>query len=151
MVKSRILNQYLELYQDKPNIQMTISNIFDFYKREVSLDVKKVKKAYADSSVSMHFMFITRPRKNINGVRMEEHSEDVYAAFREMAQATGGFMDSSARPDYLFQQALDAAKNYYLLYYTPKNYKRNGKFREIKVRVKKGNYRVTHRAGYFAD
>lgn len=151
MVQPRILNQYLQKYQDKPNVQMTVSDIFDFYKRKISFDVEKVKKAYADSSVSMHFMFITRPRKNVNGVRMVEHSEDVYSAFREMARATGGFTDSSARPDYLFQEALDAAKNYYLVYYTPQNYERNGEFREIEVKVKKGNYRVTHRAGYFAD
>lgn len=151
MVHPRILNQYMEKFQDKPNIQLTVSDLFDFYKRDISFDVDKVKKVYADSSVSMHFMFITRPRKNISGVRMVEHSEDVYAAFREMAQATGGFMDSSARPDHLFQQALDAAKNYYLVYYTPKNYERNGKFRKIEVKVKNRNYRVIHRAGYFAN
>lgn len=32
-----------------------------------------------------------------------------------------------------------------------KNYVPDGKFRKIKVRVKGQNYRVIHRAGYFAD
>jgi len=41
--------------------------------------------------------------------------------------------------------------NYYLLYYSPKNYVANGKFMEITIRVKGQNYKITHRAGYIAD
>ena len=78
-----------------------------------------------------------------------EHSEDIYSAFKQMAQATGGFVESSANPESLFKRAVDASANYYLLYYSPKNYKGEGKFREINVRVKDKDYRVIHRAGYF--
>ena len=68
-----------------------------------------------------------------------------------MASATGGFIDSSSDPSSLLQKALEASENYYLLYYTPKNYKSDGTFKEIKVRLKNKDYRITHRAGYFAD
>lgn len=36
-------------------------------------------------------------------------------------------------------------------YYSPSDYKTDGKFRNIKVRVKGKNYRINHRAGYIAD
>lgn len=82
---------------------------------------------------------------------MEDHSEDIFAAFREMAIATGGFVDSSAMADFLFKRAVEASENYYLLYYSPSSYSSDGKFKEIKIKVKNQDYRVFHRAGYFAN
>jgi VWFA-related protein len=150
-VEPKILNQYLSLYEDRPNVLHTVTGIFDFYRREMNIDVNQLKKAYADSSVSIHFLFITTPATHIYGVKMEEQSEDIYVAFNEMAQATGGFSDSSANSASLFKKALNASENYYLLYYSPESYKKDGSFRQIKVKVKNGDYRIAHRAGYFAD
>jgi len=150
-VEPKILDEYISLYQDRPNVLHTVTQIFDFYRRDINIDINQLKKAYADSSVSIHFLFITTPRKHIYGVKMEEQSEDIYIAFNEMAQATGGFSDSAANPASLFKKALDASENYYLLYYSPESYKKDGSFREIKVKVKNSDYRIAHRAGYFAD
>ncbi len=150
-VEPRILNQYISLYQDRPNVLHTVTGIFDFYRRDINIDINQLKKAYADSSVSIHFLFITTPVKHIYGVKMEEQSEDIYVAFNEMAQATGGFSDSAANPASLFKKALNSSENYYLLYYSPESYKKDASFREIKVKVKNSDYRIAHRAGYFAD
>ncbi len=150
-IDPNIYEKFMSMYQDQPNIQLATLSLFGFYKRDLSFDVARVKQAYADSSISCNFLFFSKPRKYIFGVRMEEHSEDIFGAFREIAQATGGIVDSSANPEFLFQKAADASENYYLLYYSPKNYKKDGKFREIKVKVKSRNYRITHRAGYFAN
>jgi hypothetical protein len=68
-----------------------------------------------------------------------------------MSQATGGVATSSANPAYAMKKASDASENYYLLYYSPKEYQADGKFKEIKVSVKGKSYRVSHRAGYFAN
>ena len=149
-IDPKIMNQYLSLYQDRPNILHTVTGIFDFYRRNVNLDVEKIKQSYADSSISIHFLYISKPSEFIFGVRMEEHSEDLFKAFQEMAEATGGFSDSSSDSSVLFRKALDSSENYYLLYYSPLNTKSDGKFREIKVRVKDKKYRVVHRLGYFA-
>jgi len=46
---------------------------------------------------------------------------------------------------------MEASENYYLIYYKPKDYKSDGKFKKIKVKIKGKNYRVLHRAGYIAD
>ncbi len=150
-IEPRILNQYISLFQNRPDIVTTITRLFDFHRRDVSFDVDRIKQTYADSSVSIHFMYITTPPKRAFGVRMEEHSEDLFSPFKEMAEATGGFVDSSSNPVSLFKNALDASENYYLLYYSPKNYTGDGKFKNIKVRVKNKDYKVTHRSGYFAN
>jgi hypothetical protein len=49
------------------------------------------------------------------------------------------------------RSAVAASENYYLLYYTPRDYRADGSFRSIKVRVKGADYRTSHRQGYIAD
>ncbi len=150
-IDPEILNEYMSLYQDRPNISMTMTSLIDLFRRDVDFDVDKVKQAYADSSVSIHFLYITKPPPHVFGVYMKEQSEDIFGPFREMARATGGYTDSSANPDFLFQEAVKSSENYYLLYYSPKAYKSDGTFKNIKVRVRDKNYRVTHRVGYYAN
>lgn len=150
-IEPRIITEYINLFQERPDIMSTISGIMDFQRRDVSFDVERVKRAYADSSISIHFLFITTPRETLPGVYMQESTEDISSAFREMANATGGFIDSSSNPSALFRKALEASENYYLLYYTPKNYKSDGTFKKITVRVKNKDFKVSYRAGYFAN
>jgi hypothetical protein len=150
-IDPKILGRYSGEFQDRPTIQMGFSDLYGLLRRDISFNVDLIKRAYADSSVSIHFLFISTPTKDIYGIRMQEQSEDIYQAFKEMARATGGFVDSSANPVYLFQNALQASENYYLIYYIPKNYIADGKFKEIKVGVKDKKYRITHRSGYNAD
>lgn len=146
-----ILTQYLTRYQENPNIQHTVANLFDFYTRHISFDLDKVKQAYANASISIHFLFISKPKPQVYGVTFQEKSEDVFSAFQQMSVATGGFIDSSANPRALFQNALAASENYYLLYYSPSKYRRDGQFKQIDVQIKEKKYRVVHRLGYFAN
>jgi hypothetical protein len=150
-VDSRILGQFESLYQDNPAMLQQMSSLFDFYTREKSFDVDKVKMAYSDSSTSIHFLFLSERQIEDEGIELAEHSEDMFSAFREMAIATGGLVVSSSNPAFAFQQALDASENYYLLYYRPKDYVIDGKFKEIEVRVKGKKYKINHRAGYFSN
>ena len=130
--------------------QMTIADLFNFQKRIPTLDADLIKKAYADSSIAIHFLFLTPLAEKVAGLMIEEHSEDIFAPLLEMSQATGGVATSSANPAYAMKKASEASENYYLLYYAPKDYQADGKFKEIKVSVKGKSYRVSHRAGYFA-
>jgi hypothetical protein len=139
------------LYEDRPDISQIIAGLFDFYRRDISFDVNLVKQVYADSSVSIHFLIISEVPTTVFGVRMEEHSEDILSAFKEMAEATGGFIENSSNPASSFQRALQASENYYLLYYSPKNYTQDEKFKEIEIRVKDKDYKITHRLGYIAN
>lgn len=150
-IDTRIVGQFESLYQDNPAMLHQMSSLFDFFTREKSFDVDKVKMAYSDSSTSIHFLFLTERPIAESGVSMVERSEDIYSAFREMAISTGGLVISSRNPAYAFQQALDASENYYLLYYRPKDYIIDGKFKDIEVIVKGKKYKVIHRAGYFSN
>jgi VWFA-related protein len=127
--------------------------------RDVTFDVDRVKQAFSDSMISAHFIYITNTEQYQQSVFNQgpsntitkDWSMNTFGAFHEVAKATGGLIDSSANPAVSFQKASDASENYYLLYYSPKDFIADGKFRKIKVRVKDKNYKVTHRAGYFAD
>lgn len=145
------LEKFMTQYQDNAVLQYTAPSLFQTYKKDVTIDVENVKKAFADSSLSIHFLFLERMGTHRRGVQMQERSRDVYNVFRQMAQATGGLIVSSANPSWAFQKAVDASENYYLLYYSPQNYRQDGKFKNIVVRVKDKKLRVMHRAGYFAN
>lgn len=145
------LTEYMAQYQDKPALQFELNQLFENYHREIPIDVNKVKQAFADSSLSIHFLFLRNSSETTPGLKMQERSEDIYGVFRQMADATGGVSESSGNPGWAFKRIADAFENYYLLYYSPENYAKDGKFKEIRVRVKTGNYRITHRAGYIAN
>jgi len=145
------LDKFMSQYQGNPALQLTMSTLFQTYKRDVTIDVDSVKQAFADSSLAIHFLFLKKMGDHRPGLQMQERSEDVYNAFRQMAEATGGLTESSANPAWAFQKAVDAFENYYLLYYSPQNYSSDEKFKNIVVRVKDKKYRVTFRAGYFAN
>jgi hypothetical protein len=149
----KIYTLMLSEFQDVEgtDISYMTSDLFDVYKRDVTIDVENIKKAFADSSALVNFLFITKTPDHIPGVTFAEQSNDIFAPFLEMAKATGGHAESSANPNSLFQNAVKAAENYYLLYYTPKNYRADGEFKKIKVKIKGKSYRVLHRAGYKAD
>jgi len=153
-------NETTTVLSDEVYTVMDMADLLELYKRESLFSVDAVKKAYSDSSMSIHFLFITKTRsmgldltemRPPTGVIMVDKSEDIFSAFAEIARATGGITDSSQNVGAAFAKAAAASENYYLLYYRPRAYRADGAFREIKVRVKGGNYRVTHRAGYFAN
>ncbi len=150
-IEPRLVAQASGAFQDNPNILATITDLFYSDRRDASIDVERIKKAYADASTAIHFLFFTKPAEHVSGIYFEEHSEDIFSPFMEMAKATGGSAESSASPRFLFKNAVEASENYYLLYYRPSNYKEDGKFKNIEVKVRGKNYRVTHRAGYFAE
>jgi len=128
---------------------------------EISLDSNKIRYAFADASISCHFLYITKAFEYTDSKRplpitgkvtkSMESSADSYRGFSEIAEVSGGLIDSSANAAASFERAVDYSESYYLLYYSPKDYKTDGKFKEIKVKVKGQNYRITHRAGYIAD
>jgi len=141
---------------------LTISDYLystDELERDITFDVDRVKQAFSDSMISAHFIYITNTEQyqqsvlnmGSSGAVTKDWSMDTFGALHEVAKATGGLTDSSANPAASFQKASDATENYYLLYYTPADYRADGKFREIKVKIKDKSYKVTHRAGYFAD
>ena len=148
--------------QATPHLLGMAQDLFSFDRINISLDINRVKEAFSDSSITSHFLYITKNQPYemdvtskrgtlAGGVVMDEVQTEVSVIFKEMAQATGGLVESSLNAASAFKKAVDASENYYLLFYSPKSYAADGKFKNIKVKVKGANYRVTFRAGYISD
>jgi len=146
-----VLNAYMSVFNDRPNVIQAVTGVFEFFRRETLLDVDVVKKAYSDSGASVHFLFLTRPAPKVPGVTMQEQSEDIFAPFREMSRATGGYISSTANLSVAMRSAVAASENYYLLYYIPKEYRSDGQFHSIRVKLKSGDCRLSHRLGYISN
>ena len=146
-----VLDAYMSIFNDRPDIVQTVTGIFEFFHRETPLDIEATKTAYADSGAAIHFLFLTRPAPKVPGVNMQEQSEDIFSPLREMSRATGGYIASTSNLDAAMKSAVAASENYYLLYYTPKAYASDGRFHRLEVKLKSGDYRLTHRLGYIAD
>ncbi len=147
--------------QDKPNLISLVQDLFSFFRKDVTFDEEKIQNAFSDSTIASHFIYLTDPssyesdvtqmRSSLGKATVSEKSSDIYKAFSDLAHATGGVSISSANALDSFQTAVEASENYYLVYYTPSDYKADNKFHKIEVRIKGGSYQITHRAGYVAD
>jgi hypothetical protein len=150
-LSERVVNQMMSMYQDEPNILGDLQDLFQFYQRQPRFDPYRMKVYFSDASGLLHFIFMDRQVQSITGVNMREQSEDVFSTFVEVAQATGGLVNSTNNPGFALQNALKYSDTYYLLYYSPAKYVKDGQFKTIQVRLKNPDYRVLHRAGYIAN
>ncbi len=71
------------------------------------------------------------------------------ALFYFSDQTGGEFLRNSNDLSNSFDKLLERTGLIYILAFQPVRVPENGKFHPIKVRVKKGNYRVSHRTGYY--
>ncbi len=141
------------------------------FKAYMSFDETRIKQIFSDSSITSHMIYVTKTSDSefVSGGKsltstslmrpdsaqpprgMQDLSQGFFSAFKDIAEATGGIVDSSANVAASFKKAADASENYYLLYYSPINYVSDGQFKEIKIKVKGQRYKISHRAGYIAD
>jgi VWFA-related protein len=149
-ISPSLLNKMQSVYQDDSNIMGQLQTAFDFYHRSITFDAEKIREAFADSSILFNFIFMDKTPENISGIHMREQSEDIFKAFSEAAKATGGDIDTSQNPGIGFKNTLNRSDYYYLLYYSPQNYVKDGTFKKIEVKVRNKNYKLAHRQGYFA-
>jgi len=130
--------------------------------RDLTVNPRCLERIFSDASITAHFIYLTQSKMNAAGLDAEyqqqnealqakDLSASIYTSFREMARVTGGVSEASGNPFAAFRKAATAMENYYLLYYVPENYQADGKFKEIKVVVTGRRFRVTNRAGYFAN
>jgi hypothetical protein len=131
------------------------------YVRKDFANQERIRKVYADVSATIHFLYVTKTRTNLKDIDVgssdgkaaylpDGGSGDFFQAFRQLANVTGGRAESSANTAWLFDKAVEATENYYLLYYRPAEYRADGSYKEITVKVKGSGYTVSHRAGYIA-
>jgi len=161
-LKAQEGQKYVFLFYQRERIVLPPLSDFastELYK-SLNFNPQDVEHLFADASLTVHFIYLTQSTTSSLGIQdarrddslsAQDVTAGVYAAFREMAQASGGLTEATSNPLASFQKAVTASENYYLLYYVPKDYQADGKFKEIKVMIKGKSYRVTNRAGYFAN
>jgi len=150
-IQATLLGQIQMQYHDDLNIIGQIQDLFQAYHRELTLDVDLLSRAFADAAVLLNFFFIDNKPASVSGVYMREQSEDVYMVFSQVAEATGGVVDNSKNPAAAFKSTSKLTEYSYLLYYSPREYVRDGSFRTIEIKIKDKDYRITHRKGYYAN
>ncbi len=149
-ISATALNALMTMHQESANIRSDLQDLFQYYRRDASLDAGLIRQAFADASLTFSFIFMNKKSQYMFGANMKEQSEDVFTLFAGIARATGGVAYSSQNAAASFPAAAAASKNYYLLTYFPSNPARDGRFRELEVRVKGRDYQVSCRAGYYA-
>lgn len=149
-INPSLLSEIQMNFQDRPAIVGKLSELFDLYKTEILLDGDKINQAFADSSLLFNFIFSDKIVQRYTGIFMREQSADIYEVFAEAAEATGGIVETSQNLAIGFKNATEISSQYYLLYYSPVNYIKDGSFKSIEVKVKNQNYSITNRKGYFA-
>lgn len=113
----------------------------------------KIKKAFSDSKILFNLLYIKNNKVVTSGSLFNkiDLAGGMFNTFKDLAKITGGLAQTTANVAASFEKAVDASENYYLVYYTPKNYKADGKFKRIKVKVKGQKYKIIHRTGYIAN
>ncbi len=113
----------------------------------------KIKKAYADSTILFNLLYLKNNKVVTSGSMFNkiDLAGGMFGTFKDLSKITGGLAQTTANAAASFEKAVDASENYYLLYYTPKDYKADGKFKRIKVKIKGQKYRIIHRTGYLAN
>ncbi len=140
----------LSQYSQSLTVQSLIADLAGMLNRRSSFDVGRLRKAFADSSINVHFLYLTKNPAEIPLSQIAERG-DILSTFEELVAATGGSSVRSANVGYLMERAASASEHYYLLYYSPKDKTQDGRFRQVRVEVKTGRFRVFHKAGYIAD
>ena len=149
-IAPRIMNQLMSMYQDQPSILGDLMDLMQFYRRDPKWNINIIKQAFADSSIFFNFIYMHKEPENVSGIQMTEQSEDIFETFSQVAEATGGIIDSSQNPATSFKNGAKISESYYILYYSPEKYIKDGKYKSIEVKVKNKDYKITHRQGYFA-
>jgi len=98
----------------------------------------------------------SRPETGRPMTAMLERNEDLLklnpqTGLMQLAQETGGaFIGDTSNIAGKLAQVDEDLHSYYLLTYSPTNQNVDGKFRQVSVKLKKGDYDVQTRKGYFA-
>ncbi len=144
------LNRLMTLNQENQEIVSSLAELFHFYRRESTLDVDRVNRAFADAGLTVHFIYMSREAQQFPGATMREQSEDIFQAFTTIARATGGLSETAQNPVVSFRKAAARWEKYYLLHYRSTAAEPEPGFRTIDVRVKGRDLRVYNRPGYYA-
>jgi len=136
--------------QDNQSVLADLHELFQVYHRALSTDTDGIVRAYCDSGAEVSFLFLRRTPEKIGGVAMREQSEDVFKLFNRIAEATGGFAETTQNAMAGLREAARMMEAYYLITYAPAGAAGDGSFRRVAATIKGKPFRVSCGQGYFA-
>jgi hypothetical protein len=150
-LKPRFLDQYIRINPEKPDLTHRITYLANFFQRDLAFNVDRLKRSFADSSITLDFFLFTKPLRAFDNLYVIKNPDDILMAFNEITKATGGTSDCFLDPQNSVRAARTALQSYYLLYYSSERSGEDRKFNrlEIKTDISGKNYQIYHRAGYF--
>jgi len=150
-IHPNVIQQLISNLQDQPHVLGNLQDLMAVYSRESKLDTEIIMHSYTDAGIYFNFIFMDKKPDIYSGIQMHEQSEDIFETFSKTAKSTGGVVYSTQNPFMSFKDSTDQAKQYYLLYYTPENGQNRGEFRNIEVKVKNKDYRLSYKSGYISN
>jgi hypothetical protein len=142
-IDGKILQIYLSHNQERPDIIQNLEYPPAFAENDIDFDIARQSKEFSNSSVMFNVMLFGGGSVAQTGPKNE--------GLLAISRATGAIIDSSWSPEKNIKTILNSLDDYYLLYYSPKEYTGDGKYKRIEVRVNRENYRIAHRSGYFSN
>jgi hypothetical protein len=147
-IDPQVLNQMFSLNQDNSNILGDLQELFMTTRVNFNMDIPRMKNAFADSGAEFSLLFLNKTPEHVARIVMREQSEDIFRALGDIADATGGMVDTSQNPAAGVKETLKASERYYLLDYDAGAPGPAGTLNTISVRVNGKSYKVIHRSGY---
>ena len=122
--------------------------VYAISKTEIQRSIENRNLEYYEKNYSL-----SSSRIKIDGLKMSLAALDQGERWlTRLAEETGGriFLPTKFEElEAVYQQVADELRNQYVIYYTPNNSQRDGRYRAVRVKVKDTNYHVTSRLGYY--
>ncbi|MBN1938794.1 MAG: hypothetical protein JW843_04360, partial [Candidatus Aminicenantes bacterium] len=59
-INAKEISLLIEANQERPDVMFDLMEKFEFYNRDVTFDIRAVQEAFSDSSIAVHFLFLTK-------------------------------------------------------------------------------------------
>jgi len=81
-----------------PEIAFIVAELFSSDDQNSPLDAEKFIDIFGEGKVTLHFLYI-KPKDKSLVQDFKEHSADMYDVFTKIAKATGGIVETTAKPE----------------------------------------------------
>lgn len=139
----------MEDIRRNPNLMFDAVELFESEKKDSPAGLAGVQHAFQEAGIRLHFIYLKKNLRPQRRIGLREHSVDMFQVYQNLAKATDGIMETTSLPTAALRRAAESANVYYRLTYTSPDRKNDGSFRAVTIKVKKKDYKISARHGYF--
>jgi hypothetical protein len=146
-----LIEAIYRVFQVNPKHRTELEAVTKIVQSKVLPDPPALQKTFTNVNEQLNVIDIpadTPP--TVGAARMNPVGEEFYAAFAQLARATGGTVVSGLNPAEAYNKIGDGLGTYYLLYYQPTNAAKDGAFRTVHVLLRNRAAELSYCRGYYA-